>query len=283
MLDFLSEQKRDILWKYPFIRDFDRNPRKRERFLTDLSYFSPQLKEAGIKPQEIATLLNWGNRIYHHIPVPFDSIDAMGSSPLYENPLWQHPVFDNSQRVVRTLHAFDFLVNAGTKVLSIGDGTVTCVKVDSNISSGQELCLILYNRQNRQLEDYVRVHKGLISSIVDESSDVRDALNDMERLRVALTKYFFNKMNVIVIKHKKNIYSQYVHLAHEGNFVRVGQNVKMGELIGFSGDSGYAQYPHLHVDLFTPKKGVRYMGGRFISAQEEESIQIKFPPEVVEF
>jgi murein DD-endopeptidase MepM/ murein hydrolase activator NlpD len=55
--------------------------------------------------------------------------------------------------------------------------------------------------------------------------------------------------NYIVIEHPDRTYGQYAHLKKDGVMVRVGQKVKAGERIGYSGNTGYSSGPHLHFEV----------------------------------
>jgi murein DD-endopeptidase MepM/ murein hydrolase activator NlpD len=60
-------------------------------------------------------------------------------------------------------------------------------------------------------------------------------------------KYMGNKfLNYITIEHDNKELSQYAHLKQEGSCVKVGQKVKAGQLIGYSGNTGFTSAPHLH-------------------------------------
>ena len=63
-------------------------------------------------------------------------------------------------------------------------------------------------------------------------------------------KKYWNKGNRIVIKHKNNEYSAYEHFQHKGNVVRAGERVRKGQLIGYSGNTGFSYRPHLHFEVF---------------------------------
>lgn len=64
-------------------------------------------------------------------------------------------------------------------------------------------------------------------------------------------KRFIDKCNVVVIQHKNQEYSAYVHL-RKGILVREQQKVLSGQPIGYSGLSGYTSYPHLHFEIMIP-------------------------------
>ena len=53
--------------------------------------------------------------------------------------------------------------------------------------------------------------------------------------------------NMIVIDHGKSRFSRYAHLS--GFNVKLWQIVKKGELIGFSGNTGLSDGPHLHFEI----------------------------------
>ena len=52
--------------------------------------------------------------------------------------------------------------------------------------------------------------------------------------------------NLVVVKHSDGTHAAYMHLTQDGAAVSVGFGVGQGALIGFSGNTGLAGYPHLH-------------------------------------
>lgn len=62
--------------------------------------------------------------------------------------------------------------------------------------------------------------------------------------------------NVIVVK-TGDIYVQYMHLTENGAVVEVGDMVTKGDLLGYSGATGLAGYPHLHF-VVTSSDGWEY-------------------------
>ncbi len=63
--------------------------------------------------------------------------------------------------------------------------------------------------------------------------------------------------NLIIIYHEDGTFAQYVHLKYEGSIVEVGDTVKKGQPIGYSGNTGQSSGPHLHFAVYKPtKKGL---------------------------
>lgn len=80
-------------------------------------------------------------------------------------------------------------------------------------------------------------------------------------------RYWF-KGNRIVIEHNNGEYSAYEHLKYKGSKVKVGQIVKKGQLIGYSGNTGYSSCPHLHFEVF------RFTGPN--KNKDYETLQVSF-------
>jgi len=66
-----------------------------------------------------------------------------------------------------------------------------------------------------------------------------------------LDKSFDALGNYIEIKHKNEEYSIYEHIKQNGSLVKVGDEVKAGQIIGYSGATGWLAHlgPHLHFDV----------------------------------
>jgi len=59
--------------------------------------------------------------------------------------------------------------------------------------------------------------------------------------------------NYILIYHSDGTFSEYVHLKLNGAVVKEGDTVKENDLIGYSGQTGWANGPHLHFMVFIPR------------------------------
>lgn len=64
---------------------------------------------------------------------------------------------------------------------------------------------------------------------------------------------FAEDANHITIKHDDGTYGKYVHLKQNGVAVKVGDIVQRGDFIGYSGNTGFTNGPHLHFVVFKGK------------------------------
>lgn len=71
-------------------------------------------------------------------------------------------------------------------------------------------------------------------------------------IRIAKDRYYAGKS--VVVDHGGGIFSQYYHLSKI--YVKVGDRIKQGEVLGLSGDSGRVNGPHLHFGIFATGNSV---------------------------
>lgn len=107
--------------------------------------------------------------------------------------------------------------------------------------------------------DGASTHKGLSRYAVDFSVPVGTPVYAARGGKVVATesrhdkggfsKEFGKYANYVVIEHSDATLGKYYHLKHSGVAVSVGDTVEAGELVGYSGNTGYSSGPHLHFSV----------------------------------
>jgi murein DD-endopeptidase MepM/ murein hydrolase activator NlpD len=99
------------------------------------------------------------------------------------------------------------------------------------------------------------VRKGTVARVVDGFT------------RCCLPKERSYEANTVTVLHPNGTFSSYAHL-RPGIPVKEGQEVRSGELLGYSGSTGYANMPHLHFEVSIRDKSgqpqsipIRFMNG----------------------
>ncbi len=80
-----------------------------------------------------------------------------------------------------------------------------------------------------------------------------------------VNRSFEKHANYVTIEYCDGILATYSHLKQKGVVVKVGDKVQKGELLGYSGKTGYSQGPHLHFIVYKATDG-----------KGRESIPVKF-------
>jgi len=68
---------------------------------------------------------------------------------------------------------------------------------------------------------------------------------------------YYGKANSVIIRHEDGTQALYGHLKHNGALVQVGDTVRQGQLIAYSGSTGYSAFPHLHFSVWGPSPNGR--------------------------
>ena len=70
--------------------------------------------------------------------------------------------------------------------------------------------------------------------------------------------------NYVVILHSDDTTGEYYHLKKDGVTVTTGENVKVGQKIGYSGNTGFSSLPHLHFAVYQAKPFGKYQSLPFV-------------------
>jgi len=63
--------------------------------------------------------------------------------------------------------------------------------------------------------------------------------------------------NYIIVYHPDGTFAEYTHIRKNGSIFQVGNTVKKGDVIGYSGNVGWSTGPHLHLEVFMQKLEAR--------------------------
>lgn len=91
------------------------------------------------------------------------------------------------------------------------------------------------------------VREGIVVRVVDSNSISHPTLDCIDCA------------NFITIYHPDGTFAEYFHIKQSSTIVNVGDKVEKGQVIGYSGDTGFAMRPHLHLIIFLQKLGYREM------------------------
>lgn len=79
------------------------------------------------------------------------------------------------------------------------------------------------------------------------------------------SRRFAKYANFVTLLHSDGTTGEYYHLQQNGVAVSLGEKIKVGQLIGYSGSTGFSSLPHLHFAVYRAKSHGKY-----------ESLPIKF-------
>lgn len=91
-----------------------------------------------------------------------------------------------------------------------------------------------------QMDEGTPVYASRSGIVVDLEKDFTEG---------GIDERYLDKANFITILHNDGTFADYSHLKVNGVNVSIGQRVRTGQLIGYSGSTGYATGPHLHFNV----------------------------------
>lgn len=81
--------------------------------------------------------------------------------------------------------------------------------------------------------------------------------------------------NFILVYHKDGTFAEYTHIKKNGASVKIGDQIKIGQFIGYSGDVGWATGPHLHFIVFLQRlKDRETLKTKFLTGKGNKAIQL---------
>jgi murein DD-endopeptidase MepM/ murein hydrolase activator NlpD len=109
------------------------------------------------------------------------------------------------------------------------------------------------------MEESSPAHVGSLSNSIDfavptgtriyaAADGIVVRIKDDSNMRGTSLKYWALG-NYIDIKHANGEFTWYEHLKFKGVLVKAGERVKKGQVIGYSGNTGFTTGPHLHFQV----------------------------------
>jgi|SRR3989338_3043599 len=119
------------------------------------------------------------------------------------------------------------------------------IKLNKEVKASFKLSLAHKGRLKHSIDFIIKEGTPIFASADGVVVDVKDD-SDIGGREKRYDKYG----NYIEIKHS-NEYSIYEHIKRNGSVVNIGEKVKEGQLIGYSGNTGWMANlgPHLHFDV----------------------------------
>jgi murein DD-endopeptidase MepM/ murein hydrolase activator NlpD len=89
--------------------------------------------------------------------------------------------------------------------------------------------------------------EGIVASIVADQTKSKFDKGVCPKPVTFKCKTKGSEDNHVLIRYSDGTYGYLAHLKHKGVAVKAGQTVRAGQLIGYSGNTGFSKGPHLHV------------------------------------
>jgi len=122
-----------------------------------------------------------------------------------------------------------------------------------------------YGMRNHPVHQYRRMHDG-VDFRADIGTEVFATGDATVRFAGRLGTYGL----LIRLDHGQGYETRYAHLSGFAEGIRVGTRVKRGDLIGYTGDTGVTQGPHLHYEIRINGRSVDPLNYLFADTTPEE-------------
>lgn len=183
-------------------------------------------------PGSTAVKLEWTNpHGYHSKIIPFNVNSAKyRSEKLKVDPQMINPSQDDRVRAKRELHEVKriYLISSAVRLWHSPFQLPVETKVTSPFGARR-----LYNRKFKSF------HSG-----VDFRANSNTPVHAVNTGIVRLAKHLYYSGNHVIVDHGLGLFTNYSHLSKI--HVSPGQRIEKGELIGYAGETGRVNGPHLH-------------------------------------
>ena len=127
-----------------------------------------------------------------------------------------------------------------------------------------------YGMRQHPLLGYRRMHDGL-----DFRANVGEEIYATGDGTVKMARRNGNYGQLIIITHGYGYETRYAHLSAFSKNIKPGAKVKRGDVIGLSGESGLAEGPHLHYEVYKDGRAIDPINYLFADTSPEEFLMYK--------
>ncbi|MEW9797692.1 M23 family metallopeptidase [Alteromonas sp. CYL-A6] len=82
------------------------------------------------------------------------------------------------------------------------------------------------------------------------------------------SKRFASDANYVAVLHDDGTTGEYYHLNYQGVVVKRGEKVVTGQLLGYTGNTGFSSLPHLHFGVYMAKPHGQYVTVPFVLSSD---------------
>jgi murein DD-endopeptidase MepM/ murein hydrolase activator NlpD len=125
----------------------------------------------------------------------------------------------------------------------------------------KSLCIQGNNTLSTHKEGIYKYSYDILLPMETEIYASRDGIVNETLKKVGSIGFF--KGNFVSILHNDGTVAIYAHLKKNSIVVNVGDTIKTGQLIGYSGCNGMAIYPHLHMHILKNEQSIPFVFSDF--------------------
>lgn len=230
--------------------------------------------------QQVNELAQVDNEMYRSVlgmdPIPYDERKAgTGGADVYsEFDSYNEETAEILKQTAQNLESLERGINiqkvSFEEVKNYYNENQEKMKHIPAIKPTKDRVLSGFGMRYHPLLGYQRMHEGLDfrADIGDEVYATGDGVVKVARLRGTYGQ-------VIEIDHGFGFRTLYAHLSAFAQGIKPGTQVKRGDLIAFSGNSGRSEGPHLHYEVYKDNKAVDPINYLFADTSPEEFLMYK--------
>jgi len=217
-----------------------------------------QLKVTGSKVEmiqgDLATLSEWDSQLYRSVlglePISADErMAGVGGADIFSGyDVYSEPASDVLKSISENLESIEYRLNIQRRsfeeIMAAYAEREERMAALPVIKPVQGMLISGYGMRSHPIYKMVRMHEG-----VDFKADRGEPVYATGDAVVQFATYQSGYGNLVRLDHGDNIESAYAHLSKFADGIRIGKRVSRGDLIGYAGNTGLSEGPHLHYEI----------------------------------